>query len=169
MDSPIYRHKFEPALLHGHYVKIQDKYYRVVDLRPGFTCEVKLTNLLAPVEFSTKDTKVAIGSKGELLQLRMKVFGPVSIEARFEGAGGDVFGSYGGKIYYIDERVPENMLEYWVFEDQFGWLYLKIIPIMTPAWCKIRWLGFVYYVEEVEKVPEKYFVPPYIGVKRVSR
>jgi hypothetical protein len=50
-----------------------------------------------------------------------------------------------------------------IFEDKVGWLYAKVIPLVVPAWCRLRAEGYVYRVKKATAKPQTYSVPAYIS------
>jgi hypothetical protein len=161
----LFEARFEPRLKPREAIQIVGKYYEVVETRPMFPLDIKLTNITTEQSIDLRDYGLK-GTRDEVLNYRLKVLGPVKLTIRVEGAGGPVYGGWGALERTADERTPENTLEFIQLGDVSGWLVAKITPIVTPAWCKLIAHGYVYVVRELARAPGTYMVPPYIsGVK----
>jgi len=134
-----YSEKFEPRFKPREYVQIAGEFYEIVETRPMFRWDLKLTNLTSIVEYSLKDQGLK-GIENELLNYRLKIHGPVKILIRIEGSGGPLVGGYGAYEKPSDETTPSEHLEFLTLADKYGWLYIKIMPLTTPhmpGWCRL--------------------------------
>jgi hypothetical protein len=163
--SMIYEPEFKPRFLPRHCVKIDGRFFEVVSVQPGFSWDYKRVNIVSEFDLDLKEQGLK-GLKDELLNIRLRVYGPVQLILRVEGAGGPVFGGYAATEKYADERTPPNLLEFFIFGDSRGWLYARVKPLTTPAWVKIRAEGYIYKVRELEKPPAQYTPIPYISEPR---
>jgi len=161
-SGPFYQVEFKPKWLPRQAVVIAGEYYEIVEVRPAFEWSYKATNITAETEVNLKE-KGLKGLENELLDVRLKIQGPVQVLLRVEGAGGPVFGGWGGEERYADERTKPQLLELLILGDVKGWIYARIKPIVTPAWCKLSAEGFVYIVKKLPKAPTQYSVPAYIA------
>jgi hypothetical protein len=157
--------RFEPRLKPREVVQIAGKFYEVVETGPMLPLDIKLVNIAAETSIDLRNYGLK-GTKSELLNYRLKIYGPVKVVFRVEGAGGPVYGGWGALERVADESTPENMLEFMQLGDTYGWLVAKITPIVTPAWCKLKAYGWVYVVREVARPPATYMVPPYVSAPR---
>ncbi len=167
MDS-VLEPEFKPRWLPKQYVKLDGKYYEIAEVRPAFSWEYKRTNITAEYDEDLKE-KGLKGLKDELLDVRLKIYGPVQVVLRVEGAGGPVFGGYAATEKYADERTPTNLLEFLIFGEVRGWLYARVVPVTTPAWVKLRAEGYVYKVREYSGTPSQYSTLPYISESLTGR
>jgi hypothetical protein len=154
--------KFEPRFKPRENVQIAGEFYEVVETRPMFAWDYKLTNITADTTVDLKEAGLK-GLENELLNVRVKIQGPVKVLFRLEGAGGPVFGGWGGAERTADERTSPQLLEFLILGETYGWLYAKITPITSPAWCKITAEGYVYIVKKLAKAPATYSTPAYIS------
>jgi hypothetical protein len=161
----LFESRFEPRLKPREVVQIAGKFYEVVETRPMLPLDIKLVNVVSETMVDLRDYGLK-GTRSELLNYRLKVYGPVKVVFRVEGAGGPVYGGWGALERTADESTPENMLEFMQLGDTHGWLVAKITPIVTPAWCKLKVYGWVYVVREVASPHATYMVPPYVSAPR---
>jgi hypothetical protein len=154
--------EFTPRFKPKEFVMIRGEYYEVVETRPMLPFELKLTNITGEQSIDLKEAGLR-GLKNELLNYRVKIFGPVSIVFRVEGTGGPVYGGWGALERVADERTPEDMLEFLQLGDEAGYLVVKVRPIVTPAWCKLKAYGWVYVVKRAERAPATYSIPPFVA------
>jgi hypothetical protein len=159
----LFESRFEPRLKPREAVLIAGRYYEVVETRPMLPLDIKLTNITSELYIDLRDYGLK-GTRDEVLNYRLRVLGPARVTIRVEGAGGPVFGGWGALERVVDERTPENMLEFVQLSDTSGWLVAKIAPIVVPAWCKLTAYGYVYVVRELARPPVTYMVPPYVRV-----
>ena len=157
MDSFV---KFEPLYKPGHTVQIAGESYKVKEVRPAFPFTYKATNIASDTTVDLKDAGLK-GATGELLHVRVRVLGPCQFTFRVEGAGGPVVGGWGGREVMMDEGTE---FEAFIFEDRYGWLFVKAVPLITPAWFQVRAEGWVYLLEKTTEKPVSY--PPYISEER---
>jgi len=161
-EGPFFQPEFRPKWLPRQAVVIAGEYYEVEEVRPGLRWEWKSTNITEETEVSLKD-KGLKGLENELLDVRLRIQGPVQVLLRVEGAGGPVFGGFGGEERWADEDTPSQLLEFLILGDVKGWIYARIKPIVTPAWVKLSAEGFVYLVKKLPKAPAQYSTPAYIA------
>jgi len=163
-DNPsvYYKVQLTPKFLPGQNVQIRGEWYKVLEVRPALTWEYKKTEITEAITVDLKKEGLR-GKAGELLDIRLRIFGPCKVEIRIEGAGGPVVGGFGGEPYFADERTSPNLLQFLIFEDRYGWLWTKVDPIISPAWLKLSAEGFVYIVEKLKERPKEYSIPPYIA------
>jgi hypothetical protein len=154
--------EFNPRLMPRENIQIASDFYTVKEVRPAFPFVHKITNI-------TQSTVVDLREQGlfarnnELLDVRMNIQGPVQIEFRIEGSGGDIFGGWGNRPRVADEDTPQHLLEFLILGRDYGWLVLNITPIVTPAWVKLSTIGYVYVLEPLTKPPATYTVPAFIA------
>jgi hypothetical protein len=155
--------EFNPRLKPREFIQIRGEYYEVTEVRPMFPWTFKLTELtdIKGYDVDLKERGLKGGS-GELLDVRIRVDGPVKVMFRIEGAGGPVLGGFATYERFADENTSENLIEALIFEDKVGWLYARIIPIIVPAWCRLKAEGYVYKVRKTTK-PQMYTIPAYIS------
>jgi hypothetical protein len=157
----LFEPRFEPRLKPREAIQIAGKYYEVVETRPMLPFHYKLTEITAEVSLSAPDLGLK-GLENEVLNYRLKIYGPVKVSIRIEGAGGPVFGGYGNTERFADEATPESLMEFVQLSDRVGYPYITASPVATPAWLKILAYGWVYVVREAARPPATYMVPPYI-------
>jgi len=157
-----YKIELTPKYLPGNNIQVRGEWYRVREVRPALFWEYKKTNITEAFTVDLKDEGLK-GNPGEFLDARLEIFGTCTLEFRIEGAGGPVFGGFGGKVRLADERTSPNLLQFLIFEDKYGWVWAKVNPIITPAWVKLRAEGFVYLVEKLKERPTEYSMPPFIA------
>jgi len=143
-------------------VQIAGEYYEIEEVRPAFPWEWKSTNITAEISVNLKE-KGLRGLENELLDVRLKIQGPVRVLLRVEGAGGPVFGGWAGQERLADEDTPSQLLQLLILGEVKGWVYAVIRPIVTPAWVKFSAEGFVYLVKKLPKAPAQFSVPAYIA------
>ena len=160
-----YKAEFEPLLLPGNYVQVRGKVYQVVDVRPAFEWDYKEVGVASEGEVDLRQRGLK-GSTNELLHVRLKVYGLCRHLFRVEGGGGPVYGGWGAVERWADARTPESALEFFIFEDEAGWLYMKYMPIVAPAWFKLRARGYVYLLREAAERPAQVTRPPFIAEPR---
>ena len=165
MGDWLFESKFEPRLKPREYIQIAGKFYEVVETRPMLPFHYKLTGITGVATISAPDTGLK-GLENEVLNYRMKIYGPVQVSIRIEGSGGPVFGGYGNIERLADESTPESLLEFVQLSDRVGYPFITATPLITPAWLKIVAYGWVYKVEEAKTKPATYMVPPYIYTER---
>ena len=157
-----YEEPFSPRLKPREFIQVADEYYEVVETRPMFPWELKLTNITAEVDVDLKE-KGLKALKDELLNVRLRIQGPVQVLFRVEGAGGPIFGGWGAAERWADERTPPHLIEFLVLGETKGWLYAKVRPITVPAWLKLTAYGYVYVVRKTSARPSVYAIPAYIA------
>jgi len=162
MGDWFFEREFSPRLKPGEAIQVRDGFYEVVETRPMLPWYFKLTNITAPTpELDLRDYGFKAAT-GELLNFRIKIDGPVSVLIRIEGAAGDIVGGWGKDARYADEGTPPEQLELLMLEDRYGWLVVRVFPLVTPAWVRLKAYGYVYIVRKVAK-PARYAVPAYIS------
>jgi hypothetical protein len=160
--------EFSPRFKPKEFVMIRGEFYEVVETRPMLPFEYKLTNITSELNIDLKDAGLK-GLENELLNYRLKMFGPVKVVIRIEGVGGPIYGGWGALEKVADERTPENALEFLQLGDKVGYLVVRVAPITSPAWLKLKAYGWVYIVRKAERVPETYAVPPFIAYPLTPR
>jgi len=161
-NSPFFfEEPFLPRLKPRECIQVASEFFEVEETRPMLAWDYKLTNITAETEVNLKDAGLK-GLENELLNVRLKIHGPVQCLFRVEGSGGPVFGGWGGAERLADERTSPQLLEFLILGETYGWIYARIRPIVTPAWCKISAEGYVYIVKKVAK-PAVYTVPAFIS------
>ena len=140
MGDWLFEPRFEPRLKPREVVQIAGRFYEVVETRPMLPFHFKLTNIVAETPVTLTDHGLK-GLENELLNYRLRVCGPVKLIIRIEGAGGPVYGGWGALERTADESTPENLLEFVQLADRYGYPYILIRPIVTPAWCKLTAYG----------------------------
>lgn len=163
MSSPFFAQPYAPTYKPGDTLQIAGKAYEVKEVRPALPFRKKYVSLTSDRSIDLKEEGLK-GKAGELLQVWLRLRGPCEVLIRVEGAGGEVAGGYAGTEKHANEDTPTNMLEFFVFEDRYGWLYLVARPIVVPAWLQVEAKGFVYLVSPTTKPPVSY--PPYISAPR---
>jgi hypothetical protein len=149
---------FAPRLKPRENIQVAGSYYEVVEVRPMLPFEVKRTNITAEADVDMKAEGLE-ALENELLNYRLSIRGPVQALIRVEGAGGPVFGGWGKAERLADERTPPSLLEFVQLADKVGWPFIKLRPIVTPAWCRLSACGYVYVVRELPKAPAAYTTP----------
>jgi hypothetical protein len=124
--------------------------------------ELKLAGITTEQSIDLRDAGLK-GLENELLNYRLKILGPVKVTIRIEGAGGPIYGGWGAFEKFADERTPEHQLEFLQLGDDVGYLVVRVVPIASPAWLKLKAYGWVYIVRKAVKAPETYAVPPFIA------
>jgi hypothetical protein len=162
MGDWLFELEFSPRLKPGEAIQIKDEFYEVEETRPMAPWEFKLTNITMVRDVD--DLRVYGLKPGglELLNYRLKIMGPVRVAVRIEGAGGLVYGGWGAGEKAVDERYPANLLEFMQFGERVGWLHLRVYPLVTPAWLKLRAEGYVYVLRRLPTRPPRFLVPPFI-------
>jgi hypothetical protein len=154
--------EFRPRLKPREYVLIRGEYYEVVETRPMLPFDYKLTGIAEETSVDLREAGLR-GLENEVLNYRLRVLGPVRLVVRVEGAGGPVYGGWGAAERVVDETVPEYMLEFVQLADKAGYPVVRVKPLVTPAWLRLRAYGWVYVVRRAERAPATYAVPPYIA------
>ena len=154
--------EFRPRLKPREYVMVRGEYYEVVETRPMLPFDYKLTGVASEMEIDLRSAGLE-GLENELLNYRLKLLGPVRLVVRVEGAGGPVYGGWGALERVVDETVPEHMLEFVQLGNKAGYLVVKVRPVVTPAWLRLRAYGWVYVVRKAERAPATYTVPPFVA------
>jgi hypothetical protein len=162
MGDWLFELEFSPRLKPGEAIQIKDEFYEVEETRPIAPWELKLTNITSIRDVDDLRDYGLKPAKNELLNYRLKIMGPVRVAIRIEGAAGPVYGGWGAAEKVVDERTPENLLEFMQFGEDIGWLHLRIYPIVTPAWLKLRAEGYVYVLRRLPTRPPRFLVPPFI-------
>jgi hypothetical protein len=152
---------FAPRLKPRENIQVADSFYEVVEVRPMLAFEVKKTNIAAETDVNMRDEGLK-GLEDELLNYRLSIKGPVQALIRVEGAGGPVFGGWGTEERLADERTPPSLLEFVQLADKVGWPFVKLRPIVAPAWCRLSAYGYVYVVRELPKAPAAYTTPSFV-------
>jgi hypothetical protein len=160
-STHFFEEPFHPRLLPRENIQIAGEFYEVVEVRPAFFFDYKVEKITSEIELNLKDLGLK-GLEDELLNLRLKIHGPVQLLIRIEGAGGPVYGGWGGAERLADERTPPNLLEFLIFGEKYGWIYCRVRPIVVPAWLKLSAYGYVYLVKKLARPPSTYTVPAYV-------
>jgi hypothetical protein len=155
--------EFNPRFKPREYIQIRGKFYEIKECRPMLPWTLKLTNITSNTVLEDFRSQGFKAKNNEILDIRLRIDGPVKVLLRIEGAGGDVFGGWGAFERYADDTVSSNMLENLIMGDAIGWLWANIVPLVIPAWCRLRAEGYVYIVEEVTAKPQTYATPAYIA------
>jgi len=162
--SLFYKVELTPKYLPRQVVQIKGEWYEILEIRPAFYWDYKKTNITGPFELDLKKEGLK-GKADELLDIRLQIFGQCKCEIRIEGAAGPVAGGFGGKVRHADERTSPNLLQFLILGEDVGWIWMKVEPIITPTWLKLRAEGFVYLVRKLPAKPREYSIPPFIAYK----
>jgi len=155
--------EFNPRLKPREFIQIRGEFYEIKECRPMLPWTFKRTNITSNVELGDLREQGLKARSNEILDVRLRIDGPVKVLFRIEGAGGDVFGGWGALERYVDETAPSNLLENLIMGDAVGWLWAKIVPLVIPAWCRLKAEGYVYVVEKAGARPQTYATPAYIA------
>jgi len=155
--------EFNPRFKPREFIQIRGKFYEIKECRPMLPWTLKLTNITSNTVLDDLKNQGLKARNNEILDMRLRIDGPVKVLFRIEGAGGDVFGGWGALERHADDTVPDNLLENLIMGDSIGWLWVNIVPLVVPAWCRLRAEGYVYVVEEATVKPQTYATPAYIA------
>ena len=166
MERWFYSVELEPRLKPRECVQVDGRFLEVVEVRPALPFDLKLVGISSTVDVDLKERGLR-ALKDELLDLRLRVSGPVRCTLRVEGAAGPVFGGWGAVERLADEGVSPNLLEVLVFGEERGWLHVRVEPVAVPAWARLRAEGFAYVVREVPR-PAAWATPAYVWRSRAG-